>query len=100
MANYEAVYQAVRDEMRGTWDISFMMARLEQEFGMVAYDLRRPSMLLKPRVSIDGDKWCALYGENLQDGVAGFGDSPELAFADFDKNWNEKLAATPKAETL
>jgi hypothetical protein len=42
-------------------------------------------------VFIDGDKWCALYGENLQDGVAGFGDSPALAMADFNKNWSAKI---------
>lgn len=24
----------------------------------------------------DGDQWCALYGENLQEGIAGFGDTP------------------------
>lgn len=57
----------------------------------VAEEMRRPFMLLKPRVFLDGDKWCALYGENLQDGVAGFGDSPELAAWNFDKNWCAKL---------
>lgn len=30
-------------------------------------------------VSLDGDKWCALAGENLQEGVAGFGDTPSAA---------------------
>jgi hypothetical protein len=27
-------------------------------------------------ISLDGDKWCCLVGENLQEGLAGFGDSP------------------------
>lgn len=31
--------------------------------------------------------------ENLQDGVAGFGDSPELAAWNFDKAWCAKLGA-------
>jgi hypothetical protein len=53
----------------------------------------RPSAIYKPRLSIDGNQWCALYGENLQDGVAGFGDSPADAMWDFDKNWSEKLPA-------
>ena len=35
--------------------------------------------------------WCALYGDNLQDRVAGFGESPELAYQDFDRNWIKKL---------
>lgn len=31
----------------------------------------------------DGDKWCALEGENLQVGIAGFGDSPYGALVNF-----------------
>ena len=51
----------------------------------------RWSFMLKPKLSIDGNKWCALLGDNLQDGVAGFGDSPDEAYAAFDKAWTEKL---------
>lgn len=47
-----------------------------------------PSAIYRPAISKDGDKWCALYGDNLQDGVAGFGDTPAAAMYDFDKNWN------------
>jgi hypothetical protein len=50
-------------------------------------DLGRPSMMLRPKVFMDVDQWCALYGDNLQDGVAGFGSSPERAYYDFDRNW-------------
>lgn len=57
----------------------------------------RPSYIFKPRLSIDGNKWCALYGENLQDGVSGFGDSPELAYADFDKQWRTPLTTQPQS---
>ena len=32
--------------------------------------------ILEIRVCLDGDTWCALIGENLQVGIAGFGDSP------------------------
>lgn len=46
---------------------------------------------LKPRISIDGNQWCVLYGENLQDGVAGFGDTPRLAVYDFNKAWDKSL---------
>lgn len=46
-----------------------------------------PSTHLKPRLFPDGDHWCALYGENLQDGVCGFGKTPEGAMADFDHNF-------------
>lgn len=53
----------------------------------------RPSIMLSPALSRDGNRWIALYGENLQDGVAGFGDSPALAFSDFDRAWTAKLPA-------
>ena len=54
----------------------------------------RPSVLYRPRLFIDGNQWCALYGENLQDGVAGFGDSPALAMLDWERNWSKRLPAT------
>jgi len=57
-----------------------------------AYDFTRPSVLFRPSLSIDGNKWCALYGRNLQDGVAGFGDSPEAAMRDFDTVWQKSLS--------
>ncbi|KKK78044.1 hypothetical protein LCGC14_2847530, partial [marine sediment metagenome] len=56
----------------------------------------RPSSLYKPALSIDGDQWCALYGANLQDGVVGFGISPDAAYRAFDEEWYKKLP--PKME--
>lgn len=52
-----------------------------------ALEMRRPFMQLRPTLYADGDKWCALYGPDLQIGVAGFGDTPELAARDFDIAW-------------
>lgn len=40
---------------------------------------------LKPRLFMDGNKWCCLYGDNIQEGVVGFGDTPHLAILDFNK---------------
>lgn len=56
-----------------------------------ARERRRPCHLWRPRIYIDGNQWCALYGDNIQDGVAGFGDSPEEAMASFDAAWSEKV---------
>jgi hypothetical protein len=55
-------------------------------------ELSRPSLQLQSsiKISLDGDKWCALYGYNLQGGVAGFGDSPDKAMRDFDKQWTKE----------
>lgn len=38
----------------------------------------------------DGNQWCFLWGENLQEGVAGFGESVEDAMWAFDKSMREK----------
>lgn len=70
------------------------------EFERTAEKLGAPSAIYKPRLSIDGNQWCALYGENLQDGVAGFGASPAMAMADFDKEWNKPLKRMMREEEL
>jgi hypothetical protein len=47
--------------------------------------------VLKPSIKLDGNKWCVLYGDNIQDGVAGFGESPYAAVLDFNRNWYKKI---------
>lgn len=107
--SYQAVFDAVRSRIHGfdasrlvdaiaqQFDVSFQKAHLQQEIYAVSHEMQRPSVLFRPTISIDGNKWCALYGENLQDGVAGFGDSPAEAMAEFDKAWHAKLDASEKA---
>jgi len=41
------------------------------------------AVILKLVPYIDGDKWCVLYGDNLQVGISGFGDSPWAAMSAF-----------------
>ena len=62
-----------------------------QTFREVLFDYSLPHVQMRPQISIDGNQWCALYGENLQDGVAGFGDSPYHAMSEFDAAWYKKL---------
>lgn len=52
-----------------------------------------PSVLWRPRLFIDGNQWCALYGDDLQSGVSGFGPSPAQAMAAFDAEWYKLLEA-------
>ncbi len=98
--SYQAVYDAVRSRISGgniseairdvAWqqlDISHFMARLQEQMYCVADHMQRPSVLFRPAMSIDGNMWCALYGDNLQDGVAGFGDTPDEAMRAFDQAW-------------
>lgn len=101
MDSYQPIYDAVRSRIGGCdvssavesaardafGNASHVIACVGQEFTSAAYELQRPSAIYRPGISIDGNQWCALYGDNLQDGVAGFGDSPDLAMRDFDKNW-------------
>ena len=47
--------------------------------------------ILNPKLFVDGNKWCVLYGDNIQSGVCGFGDSPEKAVWDFNKSWSKSL---------
>ena len=47
--------------------------------------------LLKPSLKRDGNQWCVLYGENLQEGVSGFGASPHEAVEEFNNAWYKRL---------
>jgi hypothetical protein len=98
--SYQAIYNAVRSSISGgnvgeivaqaareAFDISHYAVRLHEQFLCAAYEMQRPSAVYRPSISMDGTKWCALYGEDLQNGVAGFGDTPAEAMAEFDKAW-------------
>jgi hypothetical protein len=107
MDTYQAAYDAVRSKISNgdigsavesalrDANISFYVERaflnISEEAAMASREHSRPSAVYRPALSIDGNQWCALYGENLQDGVSGFGDSPELAMQSFDSNWYTKL---------
>lgn len=60
----------------------------------LSHELLRPFRMMKTILSRDGNQWCVLYGDSLQDGVVGFGDSPDLASRDFDKAWYEGIKAS------
>lgn len=74
--------------------ISFMADTIKNCWCQAASDATRPSVLYRPRLSIDGNQWCALYGDNIQDGLAGFGETPAGAMYDFDVNWTKRIEAT------
>ncbi|TLX52782.1 hypothetical protein DN824_21990 [Stutzerimonas nosocomialis] len=73
-----------------------MIHAAQEQFQHVAACLTDYSVMYRPALSIDGNKWCALYGENLQDGVAGFGDSPAEAMQDFNREFSKRLEARAK----
>lgn len=97
---YQAIYDAVRSRISNgdigyavsevafrQLDISHYATIIKDEILGSISNYNRPSAIYRPTLSVDGDQWCALYGENLQEGVSGFGDSPDAAMWNFDKNW-------------
>ena len=60
---------------------------VEMERLYAARELSRPFYLIRPKILPDGDQWCALYGDNLQEGVCAFGDTPSQASIQFDIEW-------------
>lgn len=85
-------YQAIYDAAREAFDISYVRAMLQQDFSIAAQEMARPFVLLRS----DGNAWCALYGDNIQEGVCGFGSTPHEAAADFDKSWYQQKPAPNK----
>lgn len=79
--------QAIRYAIESQLDLSVAQSRILEAIGMVTNELQRPSVVYRPRVYADGDMWCALYGDNMQSGVCGFGKTPSEACDEFDKAW-------------
>lgn len=98
MDSYQPIYDAVRsrisscnigqivdDACRSAFDLGMTRQILQEQFCASAMEMARPSVLFKPTLMADGDKWCALLGDDLQVGVAGFGDTPAEAMIAFDQ---------------
>lgn len=53
---------------------------------------------LKPKVYRDGNQYCVLLGEDIMNGIAGFGDTIYLAILDFNKQFhiNQPVNNPPK----
>jgi hypothetical protein len=50
---------------------------------------------VETQVFIDGDQWCVLAGDNLQEGVAGFGTTIHEALQKFKQCFSTKLEKVP-----
>ena len=59
----------------------------------------RPSTIYKPKLYMDGNWWCALYGENIQRGVSAFGETPEEAMKNFDIAWTKHISKPTSKST-
>jgi hypothetical protein len=52
---------------------------------------QRPSVLYRPRLFLDGNSYCAFYGDDPMSGCAGYGDTPAAAMAAFDRAWHQPV---------
>jgi hypothetical protein len=103
MDTYQPIYDAVRSRIHnGDIGEAVQSAMREANVGHwahMAFETLRetisryeaPSAIYRPRLYKDGTDWCALYGDNLQEGVCGFGDTPAQAMAAFDAAWHKKI---------
>ena len=74
----------------GSWEArNVMIACIEAANTWV----REPFEKYGAKLFVDGNQWCALYGENIQEGVCGFGDSPAEAVTAFNAEWYSKWEA-------
>ena len=48
-------------------------------------------VMLKPKVTIDGNMYCVLYGDNLHDGIAGFGETIHKAILNFNEQFHKEM---------
>lgn len=79
-----AIQQLTQDPL--TWVVA-IMTYLDSK------SAPRPSECMRPiKIFREGDQWCMLFGENLMEGVAGFGSTPEEAAKDFDQEWMGRRA--------
>jgi hypothetical protein len=94
---YRAVYDAAMAALGG----GYLQDNVRETLWAVetaAYEQKRPSVLYRPTLMADGTMWCALLGDDLQIGVAGFGETPAKAMEAFDLAFlNERTPAAARA---
>ena len=56
--------------------------------------------MLKPKFYIDGNQWCVLLGEDIQNGVCGFGKTLDDAIIDFNRAFHKQPENKQKDENL
>jgi len=72
-------------------DSSWTAVRMQEAVSIIESIWTSPSVVYRPKIFRDGDKWCALYGDNMQEGVVAFGSSPSEAAIKFDGEWYKTI---------
>lgn len=88
----EAVFEAASRQ----FDISWVTQQAQSAITNIENEMTRPSVLFRPKVSLDGSYYCVLYGDDLMSGCSGFGKTLNIAMRDFDANWEKQHAPRPQ----
>lgn len=108
MDTYQPIYDAVRSRLSNCdigaaveavfreASIGHYVAQAAESIRQTTGEYERPSVLYRPKLAPDGNMWIALYGDNLQEGVVGIGDSPDAAMRNFDRAWYTKTTSGSK----
>jgi hypothetical protein len=83
----EAVIEAIRPTLNIQYSLDCVVSNISLAAENVRSEMQRPFVLLRPRMFPEGNQWCALYGDNIHDGVCAFGDTPAQAAIQFDIEW-------------
>jgi len=67
---------------------NFLNAMMNIE--MASQIAMEPFTIYKPKILPDGNQWCVLLGDNIQEGVVGFGDTPRKAVVNFNHNFDNQ----------
>lgn len=86
----ERSIEILRDESnrRSDWDDQIKQSEL---YSAVEREEVNLFVTLKPKFYIDGNQWCVLLGENIQEGICGFGGSLKKAIWEFSKAVDAEL---------
>ena len=86
--------QKIELDMLASFDSSCREARSAIDLASreLVEEYTRPSVVFRPRIFQDGTAFCALLGDNIQEGIVAFGDTPSMAARAFDVRWHQKAA--------
>lgn len=113
MSYSQEVYDAVRSKIQGgnvsevveqvlreSFDISHQVHMVASCYQEAAAEQQRPCVIHKPTISLDGNMWSVLLGDNIMEGVVGFGKTPAHAMDNFDcAYWGKPPAHKTEQET-
>ena len=74
----------VESSQRQHHEVMYHQERMNLAVEKIEYNL---FSMLKPKLYKDGNSWCCLYGENIAEGIVGFGETPYKAILDWNKQW-------------